>query len=640
MMISKFKIILLFAGCILIFQSGFGQQLTAELSNFRGVNVSCHGASNGSINLVLPVNPGLCSFLWNTGATTEDISNLSGGTYAVTVTMTGGTVLNGSWTLTEPEPVDANATLSDYSGFNISVQSGSDGEITLEPVGGVAPYSILWSTGKTGAQISQLHSGNYAATVTDVNGCTVIKTYTLNEPSKLEFGLITISDFGGYGLSCPDSRDGTIEVNVSGGIPPYTFNWNNGELSNRLESLDAGEYTVHISDNGHSHLDTTFILGAPPQMEVILRASTYPNGNSISCYDCYNGYIKIEASSVHGGLTYLWSNNATADSIFSLGAGSYVYTVTDQNNCQVVGEVELSQPERDDWQIGGNRNLNPTTQFLGTIDTSTLVFKSNNIERFSLDSSGNFRIKAFAGAGDGLILADSNGVLKKAITPLPSAPIWRTSGNSVNAGEFLGSTNAEDLVIKTSDNTRAKFLADGTFNLLGKMNSGTSPLSPENYFQIIPDATQFPAVTKILTIDPGALSNPDYGLIINTSTTYPVFFPFAVFKPDLTTTCSQGEFVFRIDNDGYVQAKDIRVFPNGWCDYVFKSDYSLMTLSDRKAWIYKHKHLPGMPDEREVEKDGVSVEQMLRLQLKQIEELNLYIIQLEEKISALEKSLK
>lgn len=409
---------------------------------------------------------------------------------------------------------------------------------------------------------------------------------------------------------------------------------------NEWRNLTAGEYLVQISDGGGSHLDTIILLEAPPKITVTIRTSIYPNGNAISCYDCFNGYIKIDASSIHGGLTYQWSNSATADSIYNLGAGNYIFTITDMNSCQVSDEIELTQPERDDWQIGGNSNVDPATQFIGTLDTSTLVFKSNNIERFSVDSSGSLRINAFSGSGDGCIVADSNGVLKKALTPVLAVPTWRTNGNNVNAGEFIGSTNAEDLVFKTNNNMRGRFLADGTFNVFSKGNFSTSAIDNDTYFQLKPDETMFPSVTKIMAIDPGMVTGSEYGLIIKTSVSNLGYFPFAIFKPDLTTTCSQGEYVFRIDNDGFVQAKDIRVFPNGWCDYVFNEDYELMSLSDRSDWINKYKHLPGMPDEKEVAKDGVSVEQMLRLQLRQIEELNLYIIQLEEKISALEKSLK
>jgi hypothetical protein len=230
--------------------------------------------------------------------------------------------------------------------------------------------------------------------------------------------------------------------------------------------------------------------------------------------------------------------------------------------------------------------------------------------------------------------------LRKISTPVLVAPNWRTSGNIVTTGEFLGSINAEDLIFKTNNTIRSKFSADGTFSVAGKANFSTTTLDPEKYFQIKPDQTQFPLVNTILSIDPALIPVADHGLVLHTSVSNPVYFPFAVFKPDLTTTCSQGEYVFRIDNDGFVQAKDIRVFPNGWCDYVFDKEYALMSLSERKKWIVEHHHLPGMPDENEVEKEGVSVEQMLRLQLKQIEELNLYVIQLEAKISALEESLR
>ena len=147
-----------------------------------------------------------------------------------------------------------------------------------------------------------------------------------------------------------------------------------------------------------------------------------------------------------------------------------------------------------------------------------------------------------------------------------------------------------------------------------------------------------------MVIDPGTLPVVDDGLVLKTSTTNSLYFPLSVFKPDAAAppNCggSVGQTVFRIDNNGFVEALDIKVFPIGWCDYVFKSDYPILSLDKRRNWIKEKGHLPGMYSEREVAQNGISVQEMFQLQLKQIEELNLYIFQLEDRLQSLEKFIQ
>ncbi|MFN0187754.1 MAG: SprB repeat-containing protein [Bacteroidia bacterium] len=618
------------------------QQLNAELSNYRGVNVSCFGSTDGAINLVLPVNPGLCTYLWSNGAVTEDINNLSAGTYSVTVNISGSPTLNGSWTIAGPEVIGVDANLSEYGNFNVSSFGADDGEIVLSPYGGVAPYTILWSNGGSGSVISRLTSGNYTATITDANGCTLVENFTLTEPSLLEITNVSFSNYNGFHVSCPGTRDGWIEVNVNGGVPPYSFNWSNGNSTNLLDSVGEGIYTLEIYDANENRVETVFTLSSPERISSDYSTSTFPSGNSVSCYNCFNGYIKLNPSGGVGGFQYAWSNNATSDSIYNLGAGVYSFTITDQNQCEVSESIELIQPERDDWRVNGNTNVNSTAQFMGTLDTSSLVMKTNNVERLRIGGNGEVSLKNFIGNGNGWIYADSTGVLKKNIGPNPPSLIWQTNGNTVSSGEFIGTLNDEDLVFKTNDFVRGKFLKDGTFDLDGRVNFSNDPMGLNDYFQVKPDPIVFSGTKKLMVIDPGTLPVVDYGLVLKTSITNSIdYIPFSVFKPD-AAGCGTGvgQTVFRINNDGFVEALDIKVFPIGWCDYVFKSDYPILSLDKRRTWIKENGHLPGMHSEQEVAQKGISVQEMFQLQLKQIEELNLYIFQLEDRLQSLEKLIK
>jgi hypothetical protein len=101
---------------------------------------------------------------------------------------------------------------------------------------------------------------------------------------------------------------------------------------------------------------------------------------------------------------------------------------------------------------------------------------------------------------------------------------------------------------------------------------------------------------------------------------------------------------FRIDNNGNVgigttapdaplavngtiHSKEVKVDLVGWPDYVFKRKYILPSLSEIKTYIDKNQHLPEMPSEQEVAKNGINLGEIIKLQTKKIEELTLYLIE-------------
>lgn len=71
-----------------------------------------------------------------------------------------------------------------------------------------------------------------------------------------------------------------------------------------------------------------------------------------------------------------------------------------------------------------------------------------------------------------------------------------------------------------------------------------------------------------------------------------------------------------------------------WPDFVFTKNYGLMKLKDVEAFIKEHSHLPNVPSAKEVEKGGIKVGEMNRILLQKVEELTLYVIELEKQIEA------
>jgi len=194
-------------------------------SNFNGYGVSCNGGSNGSASANVNGGTAPYSYNWSNGGTQSSITNLVAGNYNVTVTDANGCTVGGSAGITEPSALSNYVTTSNYNGYGVSCNGGSNGTAAANVGGGVTPYSYSWSNGGTQSSISNLMAGNYNVTVTDANGCTIGGSATLTQPSALVLNMPgnQIVYYGYNQLSCA-----TLNSTLSGGVPSYNYNWSNG----------------------------------------------------------------------------------------------------------------------------------------------------------------------------------------------------------------------------------------------------------------------------------------------------------------------------------------------------------------------------------------------------------------------------
>ena len=95
--------------------------------------------------------------------------------------------------------------------------------------------------------------------------------------------------------------------------------------------------------------------------------------------------------------------------------------------------------------------------------------------------------------------------------------------------------------------------------------------------------------------------------------------------------------VFVVKNNGHVFAQDMTIMMAPFPDYVFAKEYELMSIEQLGAYINKNKHLPNMPTAKAVEKDGVSVGDLQLKLVEKVEELTLYIINLQQQINELKE---
>ncbi len=288
---------------------------------------STPSTNDGSIDLTVSGGQPPYQFNWSNGLNSEDISNLFVGPYSVTITDANGCSIIENTTITA-----VGALAVSLTGQNISCNGSNDGSVEAVISGGAMPYSILWSTGSTLSVIENLSPGTYQVTVTDLDGNTTTGSVNLTQPALLQsFTQMT-------GNVCNGGNSGTANIVPSGGTSPYTFAWSNGETTQAISGLAAGDYTVTLTDANGCTNEKTVTISEPSAVQIVVNAVT---GND--CFGQLNGAVDISVSG--GAAPYFanWSNSATTQDISGLAAGTYTVTITDFQGCTTTASVDVSQ---------------------------------------------------------------------------------------------------------------------------------------------------------------------------------------------------------------------------------------------------------------------------------------------------------
>ena len=295
--------------------------LTATFSN---TNILCNGDSTGAIDLSISGGTSPYSQLWSNNATSEDLSGLASGAYSVTVTDTSGCPATFNTSLTQPAALAAA-----FSNTNILCNGDSTGAIDLSISGGVNPYLYSWNNGSTNEDLSNILAGNYNVIVSDSLGCTVTDSILVTQPPALSLTK-TSTD-----LTCNGINNGTINLTINGGVPGYIFLWSNNATTQNLDSLNAGSYSVNITDANGCNVSTSAVINQPSILALTLNATP------ASCNP--DGTANVAVAGGTAPYSFLWSNASTNDTITALSSGTYSVTVTDANGCAAIDSIVVNQ---------------------------------------------------------------------------------------------------------------------------------------------------------------------------------------------------------------------------------------------------------------------------------------------------------
>jgi gliding motility-associated-like protein/uncharacterized repeat protein (TIGR01451 family) len=321
------------------------------------VNVNCKGDVTGSATASATGGTPDYTYSWNTNPvqTNATATGLAAGTYTVTVTDSKQCTDTEEITITEPQnPLVAAIG----SVVNVNCKGDATGSATASATGGTPDYTYSWNTNpvQTNATATGLAVGTYIVTVTDSKQCTDTEEITITEP----LAPLSATGIVANNNNCVGCSNGSIDLTVSGGTAPYTFEWSNGATSEDISNLPNGTYSVEITDSKGCKANYTFIISESSIN--IAKDGTYVDSNqdgitNVGDMVTYSFVVKNTGSVVLTNIT-VTDNNAviTGGPIATLApgatdsttfSGSHVITQEDINTGYVynLATVTGTDPE-------------------------------------------------------------------------------------------------------------------------------------------------------------------------------------------------------------------------------------------------------------------------------------------------------
>jgi gliding motility-associated-like protein len=318
----------------------FINEPAVELKIYNAVtnDIDCFGNANGEINVSVTGGTAPYFYAWTVSPSTTNIaSNLTAGTYTVTVTDSKGCTTTGTYTISEPTQLTSAVSIINH----VSCFGGSDGAASVAANGGSYPYAYNWSTGGLGSTETDIANGAHSVLVTDAKGCTSTSNFNVTEPALPLSLAITSTE-----VSCKGGSDGTVDLTVSDGTPGYTFKWYNQvpqQLSAATEDLTnviAQTYLVEVVDtNGCTESISVTVDEPADDLTIDLNSITH-----VSCFGGADGAIDVNVQGGTGPYGYAWSNAAGTEDISGLIANTYTLDVTDSKGCTAQFTIDVTEP--------------------------------------------------------------------------------------------------------------------------------------------------------------------------------------------------------------------------------------------------------------------------------------------------------
>lgn len=392
----------------------------------------------------------------------------------------------------------------------------NEGSIDLTPSGGHGDLEFLWSNGQVTEDIYNLAPGTYDVTITDGNGYFIkindIEVGGNDDPLVAEENNIENN-------LCFGDSNGSIDINVSGGFPEYTFLWSNGETTEDIYDLAAGDYIVTITDDIDCILVDTFTVTEPD--ELILDGDTF----DATCNED-NGGIILYASGGTPPYEYSIGGDYTSESDFYyLAPGEYTATVRDYNECETSIDLVVNEEPAPQADAGPDKQLScnvDTVQLDGTESTTSNIYsylwttEDGNIVSGettltpTVDAAGSYVLKITDGVygcvslDTTIVTDDSNSPVATIATPDELTCVNTTvtlDGSGSSQGDNITyQWNTEDgNIVSGQTDSIAIVDAEGTYTLVVTNTDNGCTSSSSKYVNADNDPPVYSADNDVIT---------------------------------------------------------------------------------------------------------------------------------------------
>jgi hypothetical protein len=643
-------------------------QSKAQLSvSFTVTNCTCFGSTDGVAIATASGGAAPYTYQWSilpvAAGAQQTITGLAASYYACTVHDANDNKITSGVNVTQPTALD----LTTHDSHKVTCYHCFNGWITLDPQGSVSPYSYVWNDGPGSQNRYNIGGGDYEVLVTDANGCSANMQFSIEEPPRDDWSMTgnTGSDPSAQYMGTSDAQD-------------FVFKTNNAErlriLSNGNLDIPAfagtGDRNIYVDNNGILHTSLSFscapwctsgnagtdpstqFIGTTDAVDLALRA----NNTLAMKINSDGANTNIQIGQPGTGINYITSSANNPLLIHAMGS---------LNLQSMIGGMQLIAAN--DMQL-----VAPVFSFFeGNVGIATGAPQ----DKFQVnDGSGKLAIGSLASVDIGY--AESNslgwGTSYLGINAVRSSSGWITkSDGSHNGGNiiygdingnlrFVTIPNASPTTADQPPISDATILSNSKMIIQSDGNVGIGATNPGSEYysgDADPRVLHIIGTTPVLRLEDswGENSSEATNFEISSSNgtgrlisdhNVAIFLDadhdnddeaFYILKNDhyWSTTATE---LFKVNEQGIASARGMKVTMGDFPDYVFNNDYKLKSINDLEEYINDNHHLPNIPSAADVKKDGLDLGDTQARLLEKVEELTLYVIDLQKQIADLKKN--
>ena len=307
--------------------------LTASLNP---TDVLCNGDATGSVLSTVTGGTLPYSYTWSNGVTSPNLNLVVADVYTLSIVDAQGCTAFTGTVVNEPLPLVLTPTVTDASCFG-----GADGQIVLSVNGGEQPYYFSWGNqneillNNASETIANVPAANYFIRIKDKNNCILEQTITVGQPA-MQTAVYSVVD-----VLCNGDSTGLVDVTYSGGTPPFTTVWNDGQTTEDAINLPAGYYYFLGTDAQGCEVRDTMVVEQPAQIDLTYELTP------VSCIDQSDAAINISPYGGNAPYDYAWSNGQISQNASQLIPGFYTLIITDANACvqSFNFEIQINEEE-------------------------------------------------------------------------------------------------------------------------------------------------------------------------------------------------------------------------------------------------------------------------------------------------------